>query len=74
MSWLSASITLADSSLPLSKLILARLDLVGISIAWNLWGVRWLLYSFKSFTALVHEAGLATFSPECILVKKTDSV
>ncbi|GAA5824492.1 hypothetical protein JCM5353_000329 [Sporobolomyces roseus] len=33
------------------------LYLVGISIAWNLWGVRWLLCSFKSYTALVHEAG-----------------
>ncbi|GAA5971641.1 hypothetical protein JCM11641_000668 [Rhodosporidiobolus odoratus] len=30
---------------------------VGITIAWNLWGLRALLYGLKSFTVLVHESG-----------------
>ncbi|GAA6012382.1 hypothetical protein JCM10207_007068 [Rhodosporidiobolus poonsookiae] len=35
------------------------LYVVGITVAWNLWGLRVLLYGFKSFTVLIHEAGHA---------------
>ncbi|BGP23050.1 hypothetical protein JCM10295v2_001943 [Rhodotorula toruloides] len=38
-------------------LIAAAIYVVGITIAWNLWGLRWLLYSFKSCTVFVHESG-----------------
>ncbi|BGP30332.1 hypothetical protein JCM10296v2_002086 [Rhodotorula toruloides] len=38
-------------------LIAASISIVGITIAWNLWGLRWLLYSFKSYTVFVHESG-----------------
>ncbi|PRQ74063.1 Peptidase M50B-like-domain containing protein [Rhodotorula toruloides] len=38
-------------------LIAAAISIVGITIAWNLWGLRWLLYSFKSYTVFVHESG-----------------
>ncbi|GAA5920210.1 hypothetical protein JCM1841_006652 [Sporobolomyces salmonicolor] len=31
--------------------------LVGITIAWNLFGIRLALYGFKSFTVFVHESG-----------------
>ncbi|GAA5839733.1 hypothetical protein JCM11251_002576 [Rhodosporidiobolus azoricus] len=31
--------------------------LIGTTIAWNLWGLRALLYGFKSFTVLIHESG-----------------
>ncbi|GAA5896223.1 hypothetical protein JCM5296_007266 [Sporobolomyces johnsonii] len=33
--------------------------LVGITIAWNLFGIRLALYGFKSFTVFVHESGHA---------------
>ncbi|GAA6051528.1 hypothetical protein JCM3770_000399 [Rhodotorula araucariae] len=38
-------------------LLVAGIYVVGILISWNLWGLRVLLYPFKSFTVLVHEAG-----------------
>ncbi|GAA6062013.1 hypothetical protein JCM10212_006088 [Sporobolomyces blumeae] len=40
-----------------TSLYVMAIYLVGITIAWNLWGIRWLLNSFKTYTALVHEAG-----------------
>ncbi|BGP14149.1 hypothetical protein JCM10213v2_002089 [Rhodosporidiobolus nylandii] len=30
---------------------------VGVTVAWNLWGLRVLLYGFKSFTVFLHESG-----------------
>ncbi|EMS25518.1 uncharacterized protein RHTO_03247 [Rhodotorula toruloides NP11] len=38
-------------------LIAAGISIASITIAWNLWGLRWLLYSFKSYTVFVHESG-----------------
>ncbi|GJN88316.1 hypothetical protein Rhopal_001281-T1 [Rhodotorula paludigena] len=33
------------------------IHIIGITLVWNLWGIRWLFYSVKSFTAFVHESG-----------------
>ncbi|GAA5999404.1 M50 family metallopeptidase [Rhodotorula paludigena] len=38
-------------------LFVAGIYSIGITLMWNLWGVRWLFYSFKSFTAFIHESG-----------------
>ncbi|GAA5933222.1 hypothetical protein JCM3775_002574 [Rhodotorula graminis] len=38
-------------------LFVAGIYALGILISWNLFGIRHLLYPFKSFTALVHESG-----------------
>ncbi|BGP38218.1 hypothetical protein JCM10449v2_002147 [Rhodotorula kratochvilovae] len=38
-------------------LFVAGIYVVGILLTWNLWGVRVLLYPFKSFTCFIHESG-----------------
>ncbi|GAA6034195.1 hypothetical protein JCM8097_003774 [Rhodosporidiobolus ruineniae] len=40
-----------------TTLYVMAIYLVGITVAWSLWGLRVLLYGFKSFTVLIHEAG-----------------
>ncbi|GAA5911668.1 hypothetical protein JCM6882_006935 [Rhodosporidiobolus microsporus] len=40
-----------------TTLYVMAIYLVGVTVAWSLWGLRALLYGFKSFTVLIHESG-----------------
>ncbi|GAA5926776.1 hypothetical protein JCM10213_002446 [Rhodosporidiobolus nylandii] len=40
-----------------ATLYVMAIYVVGVTVAWNLWGLRVLLYGFKSFTVFLHESG-----------------